>query len=95
LDNGSANLPVFGGTEGGLGILRFMNGFFNGCMDQNSPYACFSGKGAVVVTAASTSDGDSFSLETLFQRKFKFRGVRNATGTFTPTTTTSTTTTSS
>ena len=33
----------------GLGITAFTNGFFNGCMDQNSPYACFSGRGEVTV----------------------------------------------
>ena len=55
LDNGSANVPVFGDSTGGLGILSFMNGFFNGCMDQNSPYACFSGRGEVIVSISRGS----------------------------------------
>jgi hypothetical protein len=106
LDNGSPNVPVFGGSTGGLGIQAFMNGFFNGGMDQNSPYACFSGKGEVTtntveeerILVAGTGIGDNnppvFNVVQVVNPrsvvKFKFRGVRNATGTFTPTTTTTT-----
>ena len=133
LDNGSANVAVFGGTEGGgLGVTAFTSGFFTGCMDQNSPYASFSGTGEVTVnqqidvvvqpaiinelqvlvtgtgTKTTTPPDPTFNppvfntVPTVIQEevteerivptsvvKFKFRGVRNATGTFTPTTTTS------
>jgi hypothetical protein len=91
LDNGSANVPVFADMAGGLGILSFMNGFFVGCMDQNSPYACFSGKGEVTVTDATPSEDGDFIFSGSSQVKFKFRGVRNATGTTTLSTTTTTT----
>jgi hypothetical protein len=105
-DNGSANVYVFGDSTGGLGIQQFMNGFFNGGIDQNSPYACFSGKGEVTVNSTQEAQilvpgtgTDEFNppvFETVqlvsqeFVRKFKFHGVRNATGTFTSTTTTTT-----
>jgi hypothetical protein len=70
---------------------QFLSGFFNGSMDQNSPYAAFHGKGEVTITGTAPVDdsGDSFATTQLFTRKFKFRGVRNATGTTTSATTTS------
>jgi hypothetical protein len=83
----------------------FMSGFFNGCIDQNSPFACFSGRGEVTVNVViqnpvPTSDVTSpvFNanqvVRTVSVVKFKFHGVRNATGTFTSTTATGSTTTS-
>jgi hypothetical protein len=83
----------------------FMSGFFNGCIDQNSPFACFSGRGEVTVNVVvqnpvQTSDVTSsvFNADQVVQQvsvvKFKFHGVRNATGTFTTTTATGSTTTS-
>jgi hypothetical protein len=83
----------------------FMSGFFNGCIDQNSPFACFSGRGEVTVNVVIqnpviTSDVTSpvFNANQVVQPvsvvKFKFHGVRNATGTFTSTTATGSTTTS-
>jgi hypothetical protein len=76
---------------------QFLSGFFNGSIDQNSPYAAFHGRGEVTITGTAPVDdsGDSFATAQLFTRKFKFRGVRNATGTTTSSTTTSSTTTSS
>jgi hypothetical protein len=53
-DNGSANVPVWGGEANGLGILSFLSGYFSGKMDQQSPYAAFSGEGEVVVNARET-----------------------------------------
>jgi hypothetical protein len=62
---------------------EFLSGFFNGSIDQNSPYAAFHGRGEVTITGTAPIDdsGDSFTTAELFTRKFKFRGVRNATGT--------------
>ena len=70
---------------------QFLSGFFNGSIDQNSPYAAFHGRGEVTITGTTPVDdsGDSFATVQLFTRKFKFRGVRNATGTTTSSTTTS------
>jgi hypothetical protein len=70
---------------------QFLSGFFNGSIDQNSPYAAFHGWGEVTITGTAPVDdsGDSFATVQLFTRKFKFRGVRNATGTTTSSTTTS------
>ena len=70
---------------------QFLSGFFNGSIDQNSPYAAFHGRGEVTITGTAPVDdsGDSFATVQLFTRKFKFRGVRNATGTTTSSTTTS------
>jgi hypothetical protein len=70
---------------------QFLSGFFNGSIDQNSPYAAFHGMGEVTITGTASVDdsGDSFATVQLFTRKFKFRGVRNATGTTTSSTTTS------
>jgi hypothetical protein len=107
LDNGSANVAVFAnGTDGGLTSNSFMSGFFNGSIDQNSPFAYFSGKGEVTVNflqevqelvpGTGTSPDNPPVFITVQQIigdsvvKFKFDGVRNATGTFTPTTTTTT-----
>jgi hypothetical protein len=125
LDNGSANVAVFGGESAGLGVTAFTSGFFNGCMDQNSPFACFHGKGEVTVNQQIDvvvqpqiivevqelveGTGTEFvppvfnTVPQIVQEevteprivptsvvKFKFSGVRNATGTFTPTTTTTT-----
>jgi hypothetical protein len=71
-----------------------MNGFFHGTIDQNSPYASFYGKGEVTVTGfLPTADG-GFVTTGFFERKFRFCGVRNATGTTTTTTTSGSTTTS-
>jgi hypothetical protein len=130
LDNGSANVAVFGdGTTGN--ILSFTSGFFNGSIDENSPFACFHGTGEVTVndqvdvvvqpqvtievqqlvegTGTSVDNPPVFNTvpqvvqeEVTEERivptsvvKFKFSGVRNATGTFTTTTTTTPTTTTS
>jgi hypothetical protein len=71
-----------------LASNQFLSGFFNGTIDQNSPYAAFHGTGEVTITGVEpTDDEGSFSASELFTRKFKFRGVRNATGTTTTTTT--------
>jgi hypothetical protein len=69
---------------------EFLSGFFNGSIDQNSPYAAFHGRGEVTITGTAPIDdsGDSFATAELFTRKFKFRGVRNATGTTAATSTT-------
>jgi hypothetical protein len=69
---------------------EFLSGFFNGSIDQNSPYAAFHGRGEVTITGTApvNDSDDSFATAQLFTRKFKFRGVRNATGTTTTTTTT-------
>jgi hypothetical protein len=124
LDNGSANVAVFGGEAAGLGITAFTSGFFNGCMDQNSPFACFHGTGEVTVnsqedvvvtpaiiievqqlvegTGTSADNPPVFNtvpeivqeevteprIVSVSVVKFKFSGVRNATGTFTSTTST-------
>jgi hypothetical protein len=82
-DNDLAGLPETIGSSG--------SGFFNGSMDQNSPYAAFHGTGEVTIKGTSPVDdsGDSFATNQLFTRNFKFRGVRNATGTTTSSTTTS------
>jgi hypothetical protein len=68
-----------------LASNQFLSGFFNGSMDQNSPYAAFHGTGEVTITGVEPADdsGDSFVSTQLFTRKFKFSGVRNATGTTT------------
>jgi hypothetical protein len=78
LDNGSANVPVFGGESGGLGILSFIAGFFEGKMDQQSPYAAFSGTGQVAITNGSVGPDDSYSLNSGGTVDFKFKGVRAA-----------------
>jgi hypothetical protein len=127
LDNGSANVAVFGDTAGGLGITSFISGFFNGSIDQTSPYAFFRGNGEVtvnsqvdvVVTPAiiieeqqlvegtGTGPDNPPVFNTVPQVvqeevteprivpisvvKFKFSGVRNATGTFSSSTSTTTT----
>jgi hypothetical protein len=126
LDNGSANVAVFGGEAAGLGVTAFTSGFFNGCMDHNSPFACFHGKGQVTVnsqedvvvtpeiivevqqlvegTGTSPENPPVFNtVPQIVQEEvtepqivsisvvdFKFRGVRNATGTFSSTTSTTT-----
>ena len=85
----------------------FMSGFFNGRIDQNSPFACFSGRGEVTVNQVIQAPNNvptSFLNQSVFNAsqfvqpvfvvKFKFHGVRNATGTFTSTTATGSTTTS-
>jgi hypothetical protein len=83
--------PQQSSTQNFLRINAFMNGFFNGTIDQNSPYASFHGKGEVTVTAfTDTSDG-GFAPTGFFEVKFRFSGVRNATGTTTSSTTTTTT----
>jgi hypothetical protein len=127
LDNGSANVAVFGGEAAGLGVTAFTSGFFNGSMDQNSPFACFHGTGEVTVNSQEdvvvtpeiiievqelvegTGTGPDnppvfntvpqivqeevteLQIVSISVVKFKFSGVRNATGTFAPTTTTTTT----
>jgi hypothetical protein len=127
LDNGSANVAIFGDSAAGLGILSFTSGFFNGCMDQNSPFAWFHGTGEVTVnsqeevavvqdvtiqvqvlvpgTGTGVDNPPVFNTvpqivqQTTTEQqivevsvvKFKFSGVRNATGTFTSTTSGSTT----
>lgn len=91
-DNGSANVPVYGATTGGLGVLAFLSGFFTGTMDQQSPYAAFSGTGEVTVNTSEevqtlvpgtgTSDSNPPVFNTIqviseaFTRDFKFKGVR-------------------
>jgi hypothetical protein len=117
LDNGSANVAIFGSNAAGLGIEEFTSGFFNGCMDQNSPFASFHGTGEVTVntkqevvireeqvlvegTGTSVDNPPVFNTVPVTEEviapssvvKFKFRGVRNATGTTSTTTTTSSTT---
>jgi hypothetical protein len=78
-------------TQTSLTLFSFMNGFFNGTIDQTSPYACFHGKGEVTVTRfADTGDG-GFATTGSSEVKFRFSGVRNATGTTVSTTTTTTT----
>jgi hypothetical protein len=93
-DNGSANVPVYGGSNDGLGVLAFLNGFFTGKMDQQSPYAAFSGKGEVTVNTSEeiqelvpgtgTSEDNPPVFNTFqvitqaFTRDFKFKGVRAA-----------------
>jgi hypothetical protein len=69
-----------------------MNGFFHGTIDQNSPYASFHGKGEVTVTAFTDTTDGGFVITGLLEVKFRFCGVRNATGTTTSSTTTTTTT---
>jgi hypothetical protein len=85
--------PVPSPTQPPLVIAsnEFLSGFFNGSIDQNSPYAAFHGKGEVTITGTAPIDDsdDSFTTAELFTRKFKFRGVRNATGTTASTTTSS------
>jgi len=74
-DNGSANVPVWGGETGGLGIFTFMAGFFTGKMDQQSPYAAFSGTGEVQITNGSDASGE-LVLTSGSTVDFKFKGVR-------------------
>jgi len=117
LDNGSANVAIFGSEATGLGVEAFTSGFFNGSMDHNSPYASFHGTGEVTVNVKQeivvtrdvtievqqlvpgTGTGEfnpavfdtvpQITQETVTEEvvgaisviKFKFRGVRNATGT--------------
>lgn len=89
LDNGSPNVPVFGDTGGGLGVTAFMNGYFLGEMDLNSPDAYFDGKGKAVVTYTQPNEsGDGFVFTDQFERSFRFRGVRNSMSTSSPTTST-------
>ena len=79
-----------------LTLNSFMSGFFNGSIDQSSPDASFQGTGSVVVASPATVIAAFTGLvdgSPSFERKFKFRGVRNHTGT-TSTTSTSTTSTS-
>ena len=76
-DNGSANVPVWGTDTGGLGIFSFIAGFFQGTMDQQSPYAAFSGTGEVQVTnGAEDPDTGNFILTQGSNVPFKFKGVR-------------------
>lgn len=91
-DNGSPLVAVWGGETGGLGVLAFMSGFFQGSMDQQSPYAAFSGTGEVTVNAPETrivripsEDPDAppvyEEVEVIaeqFTKDFKFKGVRAA-----------------
>lgn len=91
-DNGSANVPVWGGETDGLGILAFLSGYFQGTMDQQSPYASFSGTGEVVISAPETRyvatypngpDADPVYVEVeviaeQLSKEFKFKGVRAA-----------------
>lgn len=77
-DNGSANVPVYGGETGGLGILTFMAGFFEGKMDQQSPYAAFSGTGEVTVNYSEEDASGNILVFEGFTREFKFKGVRAA-----------------
>jgi hypothetical protein len=81
--------------QNSLTLNSFMSGFFNGSIDQSSPDASFQGTGSVVVVSPATVIANSTGLVdgSSFERKFKFRGVRNHTGT-TSTSTTSTSTTS-
>jgi hypothetical protein len=67
-----------------------MNGFFHGTIDQTSPYASFHGKGEVTVTGFTDLEDGGFIITGSLQVKFRFSGVRNATGTTTSTTTTTT-----
>lgn len=75
-DNGSANVPVWGSNAGGLGIFTFMAGFFEGKMDQQSPYAAFSGDGEVTVTNGTLESDGTYSLTQGSVVEFKFKGVR-------------------
>ncbi len=88
-DNGSANVAVWGDADG-LGILSFVSGFFQGSMDQQSPYAAFSGDGEITVSGPETRIVETFpdgpdappvyvEIEVIaaqFAKEFKFRGVR-------------------
>lgn len=94
-DNGSANVPVYGSSSDGLGVLAFMSGYFNGTMDQQSPYASFSGDGEVTVNTSEEiqelvdgtgTDEDNPPVFNTFQviteaftQDFKFKGVRATT----------------
>jgi hypothetical protein len=49
LDNGAANVPNFDLGDG-LGMSSFMSGYFEGSMDQDSPYASMQGDGKVTVS---------------------------------------------
>lgn len=96
-DNGSANVPVYGSTTGGLGVLAFLSGYFTGSMDQQSPYAAFSGTGEVTVntseeiqelvpgTGTSEDNPPVFNtfqvISEAFTKEFKFKGVRATLGT--------------
>jgi hypothetical protein len=79
--------------QNSLTLNSFMSGFFNGSIDQSSPDASFQGTGSVVVVSPAIQIAGSTGLVdgSSFERKFKFRGVRNHTGT-TSTTSTSTST---
>ena len=78
-------------TQTSLQLFSFMNGFFHGTIDQTSPYASFHGKGEVTVTRFTDTEDGAFGITGSSEVKFKFSGVRNATGTTTSTTTTTTT----
>jgi hypothetical protein len=82
--------PQQSGTQISLTITAFMNGFFHGTIDQNSPFASFHGKGAVTVTGVTQTENGGFSDTGSFEVKFRFCGVRNATGTTTSSTSTTT-----
>jgi hypothetical protein len=91
-DNGSANVPVYGTSSEGLGILAFLSGYFEGTMDQKSPYAAFSGKGEVtinvteeiveLVPGTGTNVNNPAVYNTVqvvreaFTKEYKFKGVR-------------------
>jgi hypothetical protein len=79
-------------TQTSLQIFAFMNGFFRGTIDQNSPYASFHGTGEVTVTGFLPTTDGGFATTGFREVKFRFCGVRNATGTTTSTTTSSSTT---
>lgn len=79
--------------QNSLTLNSFMSGFFNGSIDQSSPDASFQGTGSVVVVSPAFPNSTGLVDGSSFERKFKFRGVRNHTGT-TSTTSTSTTSTS-
>jgi hypothetical protein len=82
--------PQQSSTQNFLRINAFMNGFFHGTIDQNSPFASFHGKGEVTVTGFTETEDGGFSTTGFFEVKFRFCGVRNATGTSTSSTTTTT-----
>lgn len=79
-DNGGINIYnsfAPGGTDP-LFVQRFMSGFFNGTMDQQSPYAAFSGDGQVTSTGYTQDANGNIVTSGVFVRDFKFKGVRNS-----------------
>jgi len=88
LDNGNANVPNAGATNTTyLQIRRFLSGYFNGSMSNNSPVAAFDGNGSVQVLDYTESTAtESGVVSPAFTRAFKFKGIRNSLSTSSGTT---------